>query len=143
MDLTTGFQTDEPRAFVPWTTSQADLRSLFGSALREVTHGYFTLGCVSLGGMEHALGFHFEPRQSDQLRELEFFRREAMPLPDSFDDFQRHFEATFGPPARSGPGPEGFPTHEWFFGRVRIIHLVQERFGPEEHMRIQYLGPEA
>ena len=33
-----------------------------------------------------------------------------------------------------------FPTHEWLVPGARIVHLVQDRFGPEEHMRIKRLG---
>jgi hypothetical protein len=141
MNLKDGFQIDEPHVFVPWSVTQAELRALLGPRLREVAQGYFTISCTSLGGMEHSLGFHFDPPASDNLTELEFFQASAMPLADSYADFQRHFEQAFGPPKRSRPGTEGFPTHEWAFPSllptVRIIHLVQERFGPEEHMRIR------
>jgi len=140
MDLREGFQIDEPNAFVPWSITQAGLRALFGSHLREVTRGYFIVPCTSLGGLRHTLGFHFEPRQSDHLLELEFFRSAAVPMAESYDDFQRHFERAFGPPTRSRPGTEGFAFHEWMLPAARIIHFVRDRFGPEEHMRIQTLA---
>ena len=137
MDLERGFQIDEPPVFVPWSVTQAELRALFGSSLREVTQGYFTIPCTSLGGLQHKLGFHFEPRGSDHLHELEFFRATAAPLADSYTDFQRHFERAFGRPTRSRPGSEGFLTHEWVLPTLHIFHVVQERFGQEEHLRIR------
>jgi hypothetical protein len=141
MDLREGFQIDEPDVFVPWSVSQAGLRQLLDPRLREVTRGYFTIPCTSLGGLRHGLGFHFDRQRSDHLSELEFYALSARPIDETYAEFQRHFEGAFGPATRTRPGTEGFALHEWIFPTARIVHLVQERFGPEEHMRIQRLAP--
>ncbi|HEX8843263.1 MAG TPA: hypothetical protein VF791_01265 [Pyrinomonadaceae bacterium] len=138
MNIDEGFQIEVPEVFVRWGISEADLRGLLDAyGLRHVTHGYYTLSCVSLGGMSHELGFHFFPRHNGILRELEFFRRSYDNLKASFDEFQSHFEAFFGEPTREQMGSEGFPSYTWEWKDVRIIHYVIERFGLEEHMRIQ------
>jgi hypothetical protein len=141
MDLSVGFQIGQPHVLVPWRISPTELRVLLPSELREITHGYSVVRCTSLGGMQHMLGFHFEPRHDGHLKELEFFREGPMALAESYADFQAHFVTAFGPPARTRLGTEGFPTHEWLSPRARIVHRVQDRFGLEEHMRIQFLDP--
>jgi hypothetical protein len=146
MDLDSGFKIEDPPITVPFLIGEDELRKLVGSRLRHVTTGYFTVSCCSLGGLEHELGFHFEPRSGGRLVELEFFRRAYPDQAQSFAEFQKHFEREFGEPARTVDGPEGLPSHVWELGRFAIVHCVYDRFGPEEHMRIridplpQYIG---
>jgi hypothetical protein len=138
MDIAKGFQIGVPDVFVPWGIRESDLRGLLESyGLRHVTHGYYTFSCVSLGGLSHELGFHFSPRPDGILSELEFFRRAYENQKASFDEFQKYFEASFGKPTKEQMGTEGFPSYMWDLKGVRIVHYVFDRFGLEEHMRIQ------
>lgn len=139
MDLHSGFEIEDPAIFVPWHISETRLRELV-PAVREVTSGYFVLDVVSLGGLRHALGFHFDPRVGGRLVELEFFRRAAIDLGASFADFDERLEAAFGPPVSSGESDLGFPSRRWDVGGTEIVHFVFERFGPEEHVRIRRLA---
>jgi len=129
MDLSKGFQIEEPCVFVPWDTSESKFLAGFeGLQLRRVTYGYFTTHCVSLGGLSHFLGFHFWPRGDGRLLEFEFFR--AFPdLDGSYKAFQRHLEATFGQPTITTPGLEGYPSHTWRLPGADVRHSVQEHFG--------------
>ena len=71
MDLTTGFQLEDPAVFVPWTVSEAGLRALLAPhGLRKVTTGYFTLSCRSLGGAEirHFVHDRFGPEEHVRIR---------------------------------------------------------------------------
>ena len=71
MDLSKGFQIEEPNVFVPWGTPETQFLDGFeGLHLRLVTHGYFTTHCTSLSGLSHELGFRFYPQG---LVELQFF----------------------------------------------------------------------
>ena len=138
MDITKGFQIEDPNVFVPWSVSQSQLRELLSKhGLTHITKGYFTITCKSMGGMEHELGFHFEPRSGDFLYELEFFRRSYSDQKKSYQEFQGHFEAVFGKPNFVQPGYEGFDSCTWNFQNVEIVHYVFDRFGSEEHMRIR------
>ena len=138
MDITKGFQIEDPNVFVPWLVSQSQLRELLSEhGLTHITEGYFTITCKSMGGMEHELGFHFEPRSGDFLYELEFFRRSYSDQKKSYQEFQVHFEAVFGKPNFIKPGYVGFDSCTWNFQDVEILHYVFDRFGPEEHMRIR------
>jgi len=137
MDLTSGFQIESPNVFVPWDISEAELKSLLDEhGLRQVTHGYYTMSCVSLGGLSHKLGFHFRPRHHGMLNELEFFRQSYDNLRASFDEFQKHFENSFGKPATEQSETDEFPAFSWSLNGVQIVHYVFDRFGLEEHMRI-------
>jgi hypothetical protein len=140
MDILKGFQIESPRTFVPWEISEEELVELIGAANpKRVTDGYYTIKCTSLAGLSHMLGFHFHPRSRGKLVELEFFRESYPDYPDlskSFTEFQMHLETTFGPPI------EGRGTHScaWYFGTLALNHYIQERFGPEEHVRMKKLA---
>ena len=138
MDISRGFQIEQPELFIPWKVSEPDLQQIFGGhPLRHVTHGYFTTHCISLGGLSHELGFHFHPRGGGVLIELEFFRTSYADQAGSYQEFQRHLEQTFGQPTTTTPGSEGFPSHTWRLTGAEVVHFVYDRFGPEEHVRIK------
>jgi hypothetical protein len=141
MNIEKGFNIESPPVFIPWSIGQRGLRKLLCEhGLRHVTAGYFCMSCVSMGGLSHELGFHFRSRWRSRLAELEFFRKSYPDQRKSYDDFQRRFEAVFGPPTRREEGSEGFDTCTWSLGVVEIVHCVYERFVLEEHMRIRYHG---
>jgi hypothetical protein len=71
------------------------------------------------------------------LAEFEFFRNASPDLATSYQAFQQHLEETFGLPTLTIPGSEGYLSHTWTFPRVEIVHLIRERFGPEEYVRIR------
>jgi hypothetical protein len=138
VDLSVGFTVDDPPVTLKWGAAEAEIQKLIGTKLRQVTAGYWTMTIVALGGLRCRLGLHFD-RKGKGLQELEFFGNECPDLKASFDEFQRYFEAAFGAPTRTRRGAEGFPDHTWLIGRREIFHVVRERFGPEEHMRIRPL----
>jgi hypothetical protein len=138
MDVSSVFPLIDPPVRVPWGISEAELKNLVGPRLRHVTDGYYTAACTSLPGLTHVVGFHFEPRKSGRLIELEFFRESYVDLATSYVQFQRAFEAHFGPPTKSRPGDAELPNCEWTIDSVIIRHFVLERFGPEEHMRVRH-----
>jgi hypothetical protein len=138
MDISKGFQIEQPQVFVPWKIHEEQLQEIFREhTLRHVTHGYYTTSCTSLGGLSHELGFHFHPRGGGVLIEFEFFRRSYPDQAASYAEFQRHLESTFGAPNISTPGSEGFPSCTWRLPGAEVVHFVFDRFGPEEHVRIK------
>lgn len=141
MTINKGFKLDQPDIFIPWDIDEIQLKELFkGQKLTSVTAGYYTTESELLGGLICKIGFHFEPRTNGRLKELEFFRANYSDQMQSYDEFQRHFELTFGKPTRTNMGSEGFEDHSWNFDKVQIMHFIFDRFGPEEHMRIKYNG---
>lgn len=109
--ILSGFQLETPNLFIPWDVTQNGLKQLFidkQHELNEVTNGYYTIECISLHGLTHLLGFHFEPHHSNKLKRLEFFRRSYENLHDSFNEFQCHLEKYFGLPTKSYPKQSGF-----------------------------------
>lgn len=138
MDISLGFEIEDPKVFIPWRISEGELKEILGESLRYITKGYYTVTCVSLNGMKHELGFHFKPRYFGKLFELEFFRRSYPDQKVSFEEFQKHFEGAFGTPSVTNRGEEGFPNYLWRLKNVEIVHYVFNRFGPEEHMRIRF-----
>ena len=136
MDLRQGFEIERPAISISWGISEAELQELLAKTPpRRVTRRYFTLPVTVLGGLQCMLGFHF--RDPGHLSELEFFRTAYPDQAASFDEFQQHFESSFGKPSRATDGDEGFPNYEWRLPGATIHHYVFDRFGPEEHMRIR------
>ena len=138
MDIDKGFQLELPAVFIPWGISEAQLHEMLqGGPLRKITDGYFVIDCRSLGGLSHMLGFHFD---HGQLVELEFFRDASSRFPDlmaSFADFQRRLVIAFGAPTETSGDHAELPACRWIIGRTIVSHIIQERFGPEEHLRIK------
>ncbi len=138
MNLSEGFQIEEPDVFVSWDTSEMQFEDGFeGLHLRLVKRGYFTTHCISLRGLSHELGFHFSLAENSRLVELEFYSDSYSNLDESYQGFQRHLEATFGQPTTTVPGSEGYLSHTWTFPGAEILHYVQEHFGPAEYVRIR------
>jgi hypothetical protein len=138
MNISNGFQIENPRVFVPWRASEEVLVDLLGSfGLKKVTAGYYTISTTSLCGLECEIGFHFTPRHGGALHELEFFRKSYQDQAKSFEEFQRHLEGTFGIPDKISKCMEGFPQFEWSIGNRVVVHYIFDRFGPEEHVRIR------
>jgi hypothetical protein len=131
--LDDGFEVEEPEVVIPWGASVETIRSLLADRVRQVTPEYLVFDCVSLHGLEHTLGLHF---RDGVLREFELFRQSDLDTAEAFAMFQSHLEATFGPPDRIGQGDLALPSYSWQRGAAHIRHLVQYRFGPEEHVRI-------
>jgi hypothetical protein len=140
MNVSEGFQIEIPNTFVRWGISESELIVTLSAAQpRHVTAGYYTIECVSLGGLRHKLGFHFEPRVNGRLVELEFFRNENNypGLASSFKEFQEHLEATFGTPTSKDASMSMFT---WSWRNTALKHFIQERFGPEEYVRLRWFG---
>ncbi len=166
LNLNSGYQLNYPNVFVPWDVDEKELKNLLDEfGLIKVKHGYYYISCVSLQGLKHELGFHFQltdekadqefenyvksigtivkksepnrdPAKEGKLIKLEFFRKEKSDPKKSFDEFESFVEMAFGKPLLSRK-TSGFPYHEWRFKGIKIYHYVMDRFGPEEHMAIE------
>jgi hypothetical protein len=137
MDLKRGFTIDDPPITIPWKITGEKLVEIGGrDGLEEVTRGYYVATCKALGGLDVRIGFHFDAGVKGRLREIELFGRFAKSLPESFAEFQRRLEQSFGPPTSSEQGTDGFAQHVWRKRGADVRHYVFERFGLEEHVRI-------
>ena len=137
-DVASGFQLEEPFVFVRWGVSENSLISILSPATpRRVRSGYYWMECVSLRGLRHMIGFHFRPLVSGKLGQLEFSRAAYPDLKASYDEFQSHLVACFGEPHHSSLSDSGFDDCLWIFGRVRLSHVVFDRFGLEERVSLE------
>lgn len=125
MNISNGFQLEQPNIFVPWGISDKAFNELLGkNKIRLITKGHYELSCTSLSGLSHKLSFHFKPRVNGVLNELEFYLRDGRGALASFNKLQKHCEATFGTPSKSEHTRRVFPTHSytWHFKGVRVEH---------------------
>jgi hypothetical protein len=135
MDISKGFQIEEPTVFVPWDTTEAQFQQTFDRLhLRHMRHNFYTTRCTSLSGLLVDVMFVFYPQWLGQLRFSITFRPN---LENSYDVFQRDLEETFGPPTLTTPGSEGYLDQTWVFHGAEIRHYVSEHFGPAEYVIIQ------
>ncbi|MBF0382818.1 MAG: hypothetical protein HQL69_17495 [Magnetococcales bacterium] len=135
-DLTRGFHIEEPDVMVLWETPENSLQEMLGPhGLSKVTNGYYILPCISLGGMQHILGFHFDD-EGTTINHFEFFREGWSDIAVSFMDFQIRFQEAFLKPTKTEKGSDIFPHHKWEWRSCSIKHYVFDRFGLEEHMKI-------
>lgn len=138
MRLVDGFRLDRPNVLIPWNISPGHLLELlearspdFGG-LRKITNAYFGLRGEALG-LSTSIGFHFSRQGFDQ---VELFDAEWNDLMDGFARYQEALVRTFGTPTNTLMIGDNFPAHEWKINGFRILHFIQERFGPERHLRI-------
>ena len=143
MNISQGFEIEQPKVFVPWgITEKALLGLVKSSSLRHVTKGHFSLSCISLGGLSHELSFHFMPRVDGKLKELELYlkgaQRQPLALTQSFKRLQRHVEAIFGPPTIVNPIRKSYQeySYTWNLKGVRIEHHIRKRIWDADVVRI-------
>ena len=137
MNISLGLKITDPDLFIPWNINTKQLKTVFeGHDIKYVTDTYYTIGCEMFNSLNCILGFHFQHTTFDRILEFEFFRTNYSEQEKSFDEFQFYFVQEFGPPTNIKKGNEGFNNYEWLLDDIKIIHLVYNRFGSEEHMRI-------
>lgn len=139
MNLALGVALESPPVLVPWSATRRDLLDLFPAGadrdggIQQVTACYLVQrGVTSLGGLNHAIGFHLG--LLGRLARVEYFRAEPHDLRESFADFQRRLEQALGAPTRRDPGPLGVDRAVWRVPGAEVLHELVERFGPEEHL---------
>ena len=139
MNISQGFQIEQPKVFVPWQINEKLLVDLFSAYnLRKVTNGHYSLSCVSLGRLHHELGLHFHPRANGVLMEMEFYLKSPRSLTQSFKMLQRSFEATFGAPTIAKRVRRSYRenSYTWELKGVRIEHHLRERIWDADKVRV-------
>ena len=63
MDITSGYQVEQPNVLVPWGISEVQLQELIQGSELQGMKGFFSIRCVSLFGLSHFLNFRFSPRE--------------------------------------------------------------------------------
>ncbi len=125
--LNNGFTTEDPALLIPWGLSRKDLlRLLQPHGLKQVMPDVYALSCTALNGFALKLSFHFDSRYGEQKYLLSLDRIDQCELRGSFEEFQRHLEATFGEPTTTKNGEEGFPDYNWMLGIYSVTHGVYE-----------------
>lgn len=134
--LDDGFPLEDPPVLIPWGLYKDDLRRLlepFG-LLESSSRDHLALSCTALNGLPVNILFCFHPNYREQKYELSFGRVNQLDLRESFEDFQRHLEETFGTPMTITPGEFGYPHYEWMKGIYTVSHGVYEY-----HSLIEYV----
>jgi len=137
--LDEGFPLEDPPVLIPWGLSKDDLRRLLEPyGLRESSSlESLTISGTALNGLPVKILFRFHPYYREQKYELSFGRVNQLELRESFDDFQRHLEETFGTPTATTPDEFENPRYQWKLGIYTVSHGVYEFHSPIEYVVIR------
>lgn len=125
LTLSQGFRLEDPPLLIPWGLSRRQLVRLFAPyGLREINRDYYVLSCTSLCGLSHELEIRYDSCYGFSKYLLGFSSKEYSDQNQRYEGFQNHLEATFGPPTRTEPGEEGFPSHHWEIEEYEVSHVV-------------------
>jgi hypothetical protein len=127
MEIERGFQLENPKIFIEWEATLDRLPVKEG--LLKVTDEYYVMNGTALGGLALRVGLLL---QHKRLVRIELLRQSEMDLANSYRDFQRRLEATFGPPDVTHSADGGYKCLEWNCGKAIVTHSVIERFSLEE-----------
>jgi len=149
MDISTGFQIEHPKIFIPWGCSPSELQRLFvGHSLERIVPDMFLTSCTSLGGLSHRLRFDFRRELwglfKPRLSELHFSHHpySQTGVAASFEAFPKHLRATFGEPSATtlDDSDYHYPSDTWTLPSVVISYVVfQNHGGPEELLKFTKL----
>jgi len=135
MEVERGFQLEKPEIVLEWETPLDRLLVIDG--LQQVTNEYYVMSGTALDGLALRVGLHLRHKR---LVRIELLRQSEMALENSYRDFQRRLEVTFGAPDVSHPADGGYKFFEWKRGKVSITHSVIERFALEEFVFFSYVS---
>jgi hypothetical protein len=141
VDIAMGFELEEPSVFLPWGGTQEELLALLAPAAPETSAGFIGLSCLILGGLRRGVSLYFRPKDGGRLALIRISDLGSQQeIVESFNELQRHLEATFGRSKDRRPGELGTTSHLWRIGSVRIAHELGYRFGHDEFAYIKAPG---
>jgi len=126
MDIEKGFEIENLSIFLPWGIHRTEMHQLLkGLGLVQRERDFYTMNCVSMGGISDEIGLHTSNKHG-HLYEISFYHYQKQAPKELFKKFQEHLEATFGRPTGCGQDSE-FSSSKWEFKDGWIQHYVVDR----------------
>jgi len=124
---------ESPKLDIPWGCSFGEALKFFeGRASGLIRETAFSVKDIVWRDLHCTGFFSFESPSHDGLHQVEL----VIPgFKYDFEGNQKKLEQQFGKPNLVGQYRD--PHFEWHFGSVKLIHCVTDRFGPEEHIKLE------
>lgn len=138
------FKIDCPRFSI--AANSHNIESLLKDAGIEytvVTDGYITFsGYVFDSNVPLMIGIHFNSHKVkfiEIFRTLEYYQSEQYDINVSFDELSIILTRKYGKPLiTTSASISGYPCEQWITPNFIVNHYIMDRFGPEEHLHINF-----
>ena len=141
------FEIDSPK--ISLTPNTAD----FISSLKKseidytlVTNGYITFSAYVFDyACPLMIGVHFNTLRIEFIeifRPLEYYQSEEYDISISFSKLSEILNKKYGKPlVTTSASINGYPCEQWITAGYIVNHYIMDRFGPEEHLHINFYKP--
>ncbi len=138
------FEIDHPKFSI--TPNSQNIESLLKSAgikYNTVTDGYITFcGQAFDSDIPLMIGIHFNSHKVEFIeifRTLEYYQSEGYDINVSFAELSNILKKKYGKPlVTTSASISGYPCEQWTTPNFIINHYIMDRFGPEEHLHINF-----
>lgn len=138
------FEIDCPKFSI--AASSHNIESLLkdaGIKYTVVTNGYITFsGCVFDCDIPFMIGIHFNAHKVEFIeifRTLEYYQSEQYDINVSFAELSSILKKKYGNSlVTTSASISGYPCEQWTTPNFIINHYIMDRFGPEEHLHINF-----
>jgi len=133
MNLIKKFTIDRPSLEIPWGIQEKAFLALMANhPCKKITDGHYRARCKVFQSLELDLDFHFKPRSSGRLFQIEFYRKPSRHRKRAFDEIQAVLEKELGPGVREGASLDGPLPCKWSLGSIVVRHQYYYQFGMHE-----------
>ena len=138
------FDINTPKlSITPYTVNiEAALKNA-GVEYETVTSGYNVFkGFVFESEIQLMIGIHFNALKIEYIeifRTLEYYQSEAYDVNVSFSELSQMLQNKYGKPlVTTAASINGYPCEQWRTPDYIVNHYIMDRFGPEEHLHINF-----
>ena len=108
-----------------------------------VTNGYVTFSAyVFAYAYPLMLGIHYNPLKIEFIeifRPMEYYQQDAYDINVSFSELSAILRKKYGKPfITTSASINGYPCEQWTTADYIVNHYIMDRFGPEEHLHINF-----
>ncbi len=138
------FEIDSPK--ISLTPNTADFKALLKNSEIQytlVTNGYITFSAYVFDyACPLMIGVHFNTLKIEFIeifRPLEYYQSEKYDINISFSELSAILNKKYGKPlVTTSASINGYPCEQWITAGYIVNHYIMDRFGPEEHLHINF-----
>ena len=138
------FEIDSPKiSLTPNTVDFISILEEFEINYTCVTNGYITFS-AHVFDYAHPLmlGIHYNPLKIEFIeifRPMEYYQQDAYDINVSFSELSEILIKKYGKPLiTTSASINGYPCEQWRTADYIVNHYIMDRFGPEEHLHINF-----
>ena len=138
------FEIDSPKiSLTPNTVDFISILEKFEINYTCVTNGYITFSAhVFDYAYPLMLGIHYNPLKIEFIeifRPIEYYQHDTYDINISFSELSEILIKKYGKPLiTTSASINGYPCEQWRTTDYIVNHYIMDRFGPEEHLHINF-----